>query len=41
MEQIKPNTLNIYLKTAPLPQIEAYLAISKIKKIAIFERLKI
>ena len=37
MEQIKPNIVNIYLKTAaPLP-IEAYLAISKSEKSAIFE----
>ena len=41
MEQIKPNIVNIYLKTAALPPIEAYLAISEIKKSAIFEWLKI
>ena len=41
MEQIKPNIVNIYLKTAALPSIEAYLVISKSEKSAIFEWLKI
>ena len=41
MEQIKPNILIIYLKTAALPPIEANLDISKIEKTAIFEWLKI
>ena len=41
MEQIKPNILNIYLKTAALPSIEAYLAILKVEKSTIFEWLKI
>ena len=41
MEQIKPNILNIYLKTAALPLTEAYLDSSKIEKSAIFEWLKI
>ena len=33
MEQIKPNILNIYLKTVALPPIEAFLAISKIENL--------
>ena len=33
---MKPNIVNIYLKTAVLRPIEAYLAISKIEKSAIF-----
>ena len=37
MKQIKPNIVNIYLKTVAVPTIEAYFAISKIKKFAIFE----
>ena len=31
MEQIKPNILNIYLKTAALPPIETYLIFQKFK----------
>ena len=41
MEQIKPNIVNICLKTAAMPPIEAYLVISKIEKSATFEWLKI
>ena len=41
MEQVKPNIVSIYLKTAALPPIEAYLAITKSEKSAIFEWLKI
>ena len=37
MEQIKPNIVNIYLKSAALPPIQAYLAISKLEKPTIFE----
>ena len=33
MEQIKPNILNIYLKTAALPPTEAYLCYIKNRKI--------
>ena len=32
MEQIKPNLVNIYLKTAALPPIKAYFDISKKSK---------
>ena len=39
MEQIKPNIVNIYLKAASVPPIEAYFAISKIEKSAFFEWL--
>ena len=41
MEQIKPNIVNIYLKTAALPPIEASLLLQKVRKSAIFEWLKI
>ena len=41
MEHIKRSMLNIYLKTAVLPLIEASHGILKIEKFAIFEWLKI
>ena len=41
MEQMKLNILNIYLKTAALPPIGAYLDILKIKIPAIFESFKL
>ena len=41
MEQTIPNIVIIYLKTAALPTIEAYLDISKIEKATIFEWVKL
>ena len=41
MEQTKPNILTIYLKTAAMPLIEAYLDISKNEKAVIFGWVKI
>ena len=36
VEQIKPNILNIYIKTIALPPVEAYLDNSRMKKSTIF-----